>query len=137
MKKEKEKDVFKEALEHLNKSKHIPDLPPVEVEIITPEEIKDITEGIEVLTDKNIDLPMNSMTDEQKSTWDDLQNAMIGEHAKKFNEILTKLPDREFVRVYLKTLEFFMPKVTRREGEAGRARDMTINVQINRGNLKE
>lgn len=66
-------------------------------------------------------------------TWSQMKKAMDNEHAEKFNSILSQLPDREFVRVYLKAMEFFKPKVIRVAGDRGDKVDKTINIQINLG----
>ena len=66
-------------------------------------------------------------------TWSELTKAINTNHAQRFNEILEKLPDREFVRVYLKGLEFFKPKIIRQTGQKANTGDNTINIQINYG----
>lgn len=72
----------------------------------------------------------------KRKTWKELKIGMDNEHAERFNNILTELPDREFVRVYLKALEFVKPKIIRTTGERNTKGDTTINIQINRGNEK-
>jgi len=68
----------------------------------------------------------------ERKTWKGLKIGMDNEHAERFNRILTELPDREFVRVYLKALEFVKPKIIRTTGERNTKGDTTINIQINR-----
>lgn len=65
-------------------------------------------------------------------TFADLEKSMDTVHAKKFNLLLHTLPDREFVRVYLKALEYFKPKIVREIGGGKDTGDTTINIQINR-----
>ena len=84
----------------------------------------------ETITDTNLTLPTNKKV---RKTWGELKIAIDSEHAKRFNDILNNLPDREFARVYLKSLEFFKPKVVRQIGDAPTKEDTTINIQINRG----
>jgi hypothetical protein len=67
-------------------------------------------------------------------TWKELKVAIDNEHAERFNNILVHLPDREFVRIYLKTLEFVKPKIIRQSGVQAVPTDTTINIQINYGN---
>lgn len=84
----------------------------------------------EIITEQNINLPSTKKT---RKTFKDLKKAMDNEHAKRFNAILIELPDREFVRTYLKALEFFKPKVIRQLGGKENTKTQTINIQINRG----
>ena len=94
------------------------------------DEIKDLS----VINDKNINLPMSNSTPEKKKNWDELATAMKGRHAKRFNEVLDMLPPKEFVRVYLKALEFFKPKIVRQEGEVDKSVKQMLKIEINRGN---
>ena len=57
---------------------------------------------------------------------------MEGEHAYRFHQELNNLSGREFVSAYLKSLEFFKPKITRQEGGRDEVKSPTINIQINR-----
>lgn len=63
-------------------------------------------------------------------TWEDLKKNMSGVHAERFNRVLQELPDREFMRVYIKAIEFFKPKITRIGGTPPVKKDTTINVVI-------
>ena len=85
------------------------------------------------VTNKNVNLPT---TKKVRKNWAELKTAIDNEHAKRFNDILNNLPDREFARVYLKSLEFFKPKVIRQAGARGEVVDRTINIQINYGDKK-
>lgn len=82
-------------------------------------------------TKANVDLPISKKV---RKNWSELKIAIDNEHAKRFNDILNNLPDREFTRTYLKALEFFKPKVIRQAGGRGEVVDQTINIQINYGN---
>lgn len=65
------------------------------------------------------------------NSWKGLKSAMDNEHAQRFNDILHNLPDREFARVYLKSLEFFKAKIVRQTGDKKPVNDTTINIQVN------
>jgi len=69
-----------------------------------------------------------------KNSWDTLLKDIDGKHARRLNNLLENLPDREFVRIYLKVLEFAKPKIVRqkrtREGDS----KPTLNININYGN---
>lgn len=82
------------------------------------------------ITQNNVGLPVTPKT---RKTWKELKVAIDNEHAHRFNNVLNDLPDREFVRVYLKALEFFKPKVIRQGGGQGEVIDQTINIQVNYG----
>lgn len=73
--------------------------------------------------------------------WEKLEKAITGELADKFLNIIKELPDRDFVRYYLKSLEYFKPKVVRQEKEEEKNKDLTINVNLVKmdedGNLVE
>ena len=83
----------------------------------------------ETITDTNLTLPTNKKI---RKTWKELKVAIDHEHAKRFNDILNNLPDREFARVYLKSLEFFKPKIIRQGGEKPLETDTLIEVKINK-----
>jgi hypothetical protein len=124
--KELEKDVFAEAaMEQLIKGAE-----GVTALLLEETEIPDVK-----ITSRNLDLSLQPKSEDEKVAWTDLTAAMTGRHALRFNKVLTELPDREFIRVYLKALEYFMPKVTRRESGFGAEKNPTINIQINRGGL--
>lgn len=60
-----------------------------------------------------------------------LQEAIEGPFAEKFMKIMNNLNDRDFMRYYLKTLEYFKPKVTRVEpAGGGTEEDRVIQVNI-------
>jgi len=83
------------------------------------------------ITQNNIGLPV---TPKVRKNWKELKVAIDEEHAVRFNNVLNDLPDREFVRVYLKALEFFKPKVIRAGGGQGEVIDQTITIQVNYSN---
>jgi len=93
-----------------------------------------VIERTMTFTEKTLDT--NIVPASKVKTWEEMRSAMDNEHAEKFNKILTQLPDREFMRIYLKAMEFFKPKVIRTAGERGEKVDKTINIQINLGDKK-
>jgi len=87
------------------------------------------------ITNKNIELPLRNTTKEQKKNWAELVEAMNGEHTERFNEILEQLATSkplEYIRVYLKLLEFVQPKLVRTDGSAAVVKDNEITVIIKR-----
>lgn len=118
MKEEKEdhRALFEEAAsESLNElvvnAKSQDELPVVEIE--------------DNITSQALDILDPNLTD-----WDRLAVAMEGKLATKAANIMATMPDREFIRVYPKMLEFFKPKITRVEQNPGDAIDRTVTVQI-------
>lgn len=71
-----------------------------------------------------------AVTEEGDKNWEALTIAMKGRYAKKFMTVLDDMPDREFVRNYLKALEYFQPKITRQEPGIGDVADKIIQIQI-------
>ena len=48
-------------------------------------------------------------------SWNDLTEAMLGQHSKRFNAILVTMDDEEFAKNYIKMLEYIVPKKQRSE----------------------
>lgn len=70
--------------------------------------------------------------------WAELKIALKEGHAKRFNNILQQLPPREFIRTYLKVLEFVQPKVTRQISDPSNQEDNTLIIHVKRsGDNKE
>ena len=107
------KDIFKEAakqsMKNIEKEK-------TSVEIIEQKSQEEIAEE---RTENPID-----------SQWLKVEKAMTGTLAERFLNVMETLPDRDFMRIYLKTLEYFKPKIIREEREKNEDRDLTINVNI-------
>lgn len=81
----------------------------------------------ETINNANIDtIPIKAI-----KGWTDLKKEINSTHAERFNRVLGNLPDREFVRVYLKALEFVRPKIVRGQGDRKNLPDTTINIQVN------
>lgn len=81
------------------------------------------------IQDSNLSKKRSSMTPLEVKNWDELVNAMETHHTKRFNEVLDSLPDREFVRSYLKALPFFKsPSAKKKEVKAVVQQKVTIEV---------
>lgn len=64
------------------------------------------------------------------SDWEKLKSALNGRYAKKFMDLMETLPDREFMRLYPKMLEYVQPKVVRQEVRPLGEEQKTINIRI-------
>lgn len=96
-----------------------------------PEVIREKT-----LQEKKEELYDEAREFEESNNWQELVKDMSDVHAKKFNNILKTLPDRDFVRAYLKALEYFKPKIIRTDQKPTAEVDNTITVQIVQKNDK-
>lgn len=67
--------------------------------------------------------------EEGETQWDLLKRMVEGSMTEKFIRIMMDMPDRDFVRNYLKLLEYVKPKMTRVEGGLEDDRDITVNIQ--------
>ena len=84
----------------------------------------------DVITDANINLSLNNSTEEKKQQWEKLKDLMDGDFTEKFIEQMNLLPSREFIRVYLKMLEFFKPKITREVGIREEVGEKDIHIHV-------
>lgn len=74
-----------------------------------------------------IDDILNEMNEGKKSIsvkdrggWNGLHNDMVNSHANRINSILHNTDDDdEFITIYFKILEYFVPKITREPKKAG------------------
>ena len=66
---------------------------------------------------------------EGETQWDLLKRMIDGSMTEKFIGIIDNMPDRDFVRNYLKLLEHFKPKLVRGEEDSTGREDTTINIQ--------
>lgn len=63
-------------------------------------------------------------------SWNDLSDAMLGRHSKRFNAILETMDDDEFAKNYIKMLEYVVPKKQRTEIlDETPAEDKIVRVQ--------
>lgn len=107
-------DIFKQAAKQ--STQKLSDKQKKEIEVVKEEKQKQIAEE---RTETDFD-----------ATWQKVENAMTGPLAERFLNCMQELPDRDFVRTYLKTLEYFKPKIIREEKEKKKEEDLTINVTI-------
>ena len=77
-----------------------------------------------------LELALEKTESNSSEEWNVLAAAMEGRFAKKFMEKLDALPDKEFVRIYPKMLEYFKPKVTRKEPLPPADGDNVIRIEI-------
>lgn len=52
---------------------------------------------------------------DKEEMWEKLGRTITGIHAKRFNEELTKLEGKDYIQAYIQVLEFFAPKLARKE----------------------
>lgn len=130
MGKDEAKDVFEDAAkDHIKKATKL--IEDEAVELYETEEVLDQSiETATTLTINNVGIH-----------WSKLKEDLEGVHAERFNKELTALSGREFVRLYLKALEFSKPKVTRVEAKVSDAEipimRITIMKRDNKGKTTE
>ena len=102
------------------------------------ESIDEFMDNIPTIEVKEDDIvPVDSVSLVKKmnpdnDNWKELRESMLGVHAERFNKVMSELPDREFARLYLKSLEYFKPKIVRGANDKDNQLPPTINIQINR-----
>lgn len=62
--------------------------------------------------------------------WEDIKAAMEGEFAERFLTEMKVLSGREFVRVYLKMLEYVKPKIVRVQNDPTEEEDNVIRIEV-------
>jgi hypothetical protein len=126
-KNENKDDIFKEAMQS-SISSLIPSVKNQIVESNTTEEI---------LVEQNLVEQALSLTIEnQRSSWNKLKENLNGAYTEKAMRIMDSLPDREFIKVYLKLLEYVNPKIVRKEIVAASEEEKEITVKIIQNNNK-
>lgn len=117
-------ELFEDAAkEQLEKSKKIK-------EIVIEDEIVENNKNELLEQAKFITAPIEDQ-------WSKLESDLKGKHMKRFNEALGSLPDREFVRVYLKLMEYVKPKLVRDKKIEGGENNNYININIVTGGTDE
>lgn len=106
-------DLFKEAAKEAAKQALNLNIEPKKEELTTVEQ-------------KALDLTEQNTT----SAWARLKDKVNGAYADKAMDIIDTLPDREFIKVYLKLLEYVNPKITRKEIIGNNDNDNEIKVLI-------
>lgn len=64
-----------------------------------------------------------------ETQWDLLKRMLDGSMTERFINAMDAMNDAQFVKTYLKLLEYSKPKVTRVEGGDGEVKDLTVNIQ--------
>lgn len=67
--------------------------------------------------------------EEGETQWDLMKKMLEGSLTEKFINIMHEMNDAQFVRTYLKLLEYVKPKITRVEGSGEAENDITVNIQ--------
>ena len=114
---DEKKDIFKQAAEQ-----HI------SIEVSKKDEDVELVETEEIVEDLSMIDKAISVTKELE--WNTLKHNLQTKHAAKFDRILSTLPDRDFIRVYLKALEFVKPKITRVENDGPKEEEKSMNILI-------
>lgn len=65
-----------------------------------------------------------------KDGWNVISSKMEGEFAERFLREMENLSGREFVRTYMKMLEYFKPKIVRVEGAQQEEEEKIIRIEI-------
>lgn len=130
--KEDLKDIFKES--SMTVLKNANDL---QSEVDSYPENSEPIQKEDVITNANIDIPMSNNTPEKKRNWDNLKEAFDNDMTDRFMGIMDKLPDREYIRVYVKVADFFKPKMTRTQNvEAPKDNKLEIVINSSKNKLK-
>lgn len=96
---------------------------------------KNIETKAAALVDKHIDDAIAISYSTKTNAWERLKEDMENGHAERFNNILKRLPDKDFTRIYLKSLEFVKPKLIREKRKRDEEEtDSTINIVIKKSN---
>jgi hypothetical protein len=70
------------------------------------------------------------LTEAGVNQWSVLSKRLTGDYAERFMREIDALPGREFIKVYMKMLEYVKPKVVRRTQEEQEEEDDVIQVEI-------
>jgi hypothetical protein len=76
------------------------------------------------------------LTPLEAKNWSELQHAFETYHVKRFNRVLQQLPDREFVRTFLKVAPFFKINASKKPVDP----NVTVNnitITVNRSERAE
>jgi hypothetical protein len=111
-KKEDLNDVFKEAAKMVSNK-------------TIKKEINDVVNKKE-----QIQQAMDLTVENAETSWSKLKGKVNAEYADKAMTIMEELPDREYLRMYFKMLEYVNPKVVRKEVLEAEDDDMNIKVVI-------
>lgn len=79
--------------------------------------------------DNDLLLAIKSKIEKGETKWDIMKNMIEGGFTERFMKIMATMPDKDFAAYYIKLLEHFKPKLTRKEGGPGGEVDNVINIQ--------
>jgi hypothetical protein len=65
--------------------------------------------------------------------WELLGESIANEHTERFNQLLSESDDEAFMDLYLKTIEYFQPKLQRSEVKQETTGEQTIKI-VREGN---
>jgi hypothetical protein len=80
--------------------------------------------------EKQIQQAMDLTVENAETSWSKLKGKINSTYADKAMTIMETLPDREYLRMYFKMLEYVNPKVVRKEVLEAEDDDMNIKVVI-------
>jgi len=80
---------------------------------------EEILEKAEAITEINMD-----------NKWNKVKETMEGPFADRFLKAMDALPDKEFIRVYGKMIEYFKPKIVRVEGSKEKEEDNVLRIEV-------
>lgn len=70
------------------------------------------------------------LTEAGVNSWNVLSKRLTGDYAERFMREIDALPGREFIKVYMKMLEYVKPKVVRVTQEEQEEEDNVIQVEV-------
>jgi len=125
-------DIFKESA-----MKVIKDSSSLSVEVDSYPDSTELINKKDSITESNIDIKLNNKTKDKKDQWEKLKEMIDGQLTEKFTTELIALPPREYIRVYLKLIEFFKPKITRQISDGNNEVDNEIHIHVHDTNKEE
>ena len=125
-------DIFKESA-----MKVIKDSSSLSVEVDSYPDSTELINKKDSITESNIDIKLNNNTKDKKDQWEKLKEMIDGQLTEKFTTELIALPPREYIRVYLKLIEFFKPKITRQISDGNNEVDNEIHIHVHNTNKEE
>ena len=76
--------------------------------------------------EKLVEITEYNLTDK----WDIIKATMEDEFAERFIKEMRALPGRDFIRVYMKMLEYIKPKIVRVEDNKEETEDNVVRIEI-------
>ena len=101
---------------------------------VLQEDHKTVASG--VIKESELTTGNKTMPPARAKSWQELQDAFNSYHVERFNRVMQELPDREFVRVFVKIAPFFKKNAAQQLPEG--PKELTqINITINRNETVE